>query len=92
MVKLLLAEGAEINFATGAGHFEGYTALHGAARYGHRPVVKLLLEKGADVNALTGRRYVKGRPTPVDLAEDDGIRNLLFEYGGKRRAELEGED
>lgn len=44
MVQLLIDYGADVGEAVGA---EGWTALHWAARYGHRGVAQMLIAKGA---------------------------------------------
>jgi ankyrin repeat protein len=45
---LLIAEGANVNFAT---YSEFYTALMIASYHGHADIVRILLEHGANVNA-----------------------------------------
>jgi ankyrin repeat protein len=46
IVKLLLDEGADVNWT----NEYGWTALYAAVYYGHIEIVKLLLHSGADVN------------------------------------------
>jgi ankyrin repeat protein len=48
IVELLVANGADINYA----NRNGLTALHAASYGNHLDVVKFLLEKGADINAI----------------------------------------
>lgn len=88
MVKLFLDHGAEVNFAPSSGTFAGYTALHGAADEGNVKVVQLLLQRQANVNALTGEENFKGVQTPLDLAEEPAVVELLKKHGGKRASEL----
>uniref|UniRef100_A0A0G4GEY0 Uncharacterized protein n=1 Tax=Chromera velia CCMP2878 TaxID=1169474 RepID=A0A0G4GEY0_9ALVE len=61
-VRSLLAEGAQVNFRNA--DQDGRTALHAAARGGHRETAEALVEWGADlkIEDQFGR-------TPVDLAE-----------------------
>jgi ankyrin repeat protein len=58
-VELLLAAGADINEANGA----GMTALHGAAFWGWNGLVQLLVDRGARIDVKDAR----GR-TPIDAA------------------------
>ncbi|TPX63865.1 hypothetical protein SpCBS45565_g06316 [Spizellomyces sp. 'palustris'] len=69
-VQELLTNGAEIN-ALGFGND---TPLHDAAANSHQDVVRLLLEYGADPT----RKNLKGA-SPVDLAKEDSIKELLSE-------------
>ncbi|XP_025078776.1 LOW QUALITY PROTEIN: ankyrin repeat domain-containing protein 39-like [Pomacea canaliculata] len=71
-----LAHGADVN----ARDKSGYTALHYAARSGHRDVCCLLLNHGAEVNATT----TAGSATPLHRAAYMGhadIVQLLLSHG-----------
>src|SRR5436190_13873783 len=48
IVELLIAQGANVNFATDS---EFYTALMIASYHGHTDIVRILLKHGAKVNA-----------------------------------------
>ncbi|XP_036190480.1 ankyrin repeat and SOCS box protein 3 isoform X7 [Myotis myotis] len=59
--------------------FEGFSALHFAARRGHWKIVQILLEAGADPNATTLEET-----TPLFLAVENGrmdVLRLLLRYG-----------
>ncbi len=58
-IKLLLARGADVNAANGAGN----TPLHGAALRGSPAIVEFLLKQGADPTVKNARGL-----TPVDIA------------------------
>jgi hypothetical protein len=49
IVKLLLDNGANVNFTP----YSGVSALHLASKYGHTDIVKLLLNRQSNVNAKT---------------------------------------
>lgn len=88
IMKLLLDKGAEIDAAPPRGTFAGYSALHAVAGGGHAEAVQLLLEREAAVNPTTGEKNSKGGKTPLDLAKDERVRQLLVKYGGKPASEL----
>ena len=67
-VKLLLKHGADL----GAKDTAGNTPLHYAAWKGDKDTVQLLLDHGADPNAMDIHKL-----RPLDLAEDDDVRELL---------------
>ncbi|GAD92282.1 ankyrin repeat-containing protein, putative [Paecilomyces variotii No. 5] len=71
-VKQMLEQGANPSLRT----WYKWTALHWAVNNGHKDVVELLLSHGADVNAMsdTGK-------TPLSMAHDDDIRQLLIQRG-----------
>lgn len=73
-VKLLIAEGVEINAKAEKSES---TALHYAASNSYGDVVKLLVAKGADVNA----KDKKGR-TPLSRTGNKDIQALLKKSGG----------
>ncbi len=95
MLKLLLDRGADVNVKhQGVGRSAGSNALHVAARLRRddKPLemAKLLIEGGIDVNATT----LEGK-TPLDLATDPRIRELLERHGarsGKDRPRKTGDD
>lgn len=68
-VKKLLNKGTSQDEVDSA----GYTALHYAARNGHREVCELLLKNGASVNARTR----SGRATPLHRAATQGRVNIV---------------
>jgi Ankyrin repeats (3 copies) len=68
IVRWLLDHGAEIN----SRQFQGGTALHLAARWGHLHALQALLEHGADINALNNDGEV-----PLHLASSDGHDDVL---------------
>lgn len=72
MVKLLIKNGANVNFATNLDE----TALHYAVRFERKDLVKLLLHAGADIRA----RESKEQKTPYDLAvqsKQEELANIL---------------
>jgi ankyrin repeat protein len=57
----------------------GNSPLHLAAKKGNNAMVKLLLQTNrCNVNILN-----KNNETPLDQAEDDDIKKLIVQYGGK---------
>jgi len=66
-MKLLLAEGADINVKD----HDGFTPLHWAASEGHADVAELLLAEGAGVNAKTDHGV-----TPLGLVAKEGHKDL----------------
>jgi cytohesin len=68
-VKALLDEGTDVNAKNSR---MGYTALHGAARNGHKEVVELLLANGADINARENQSK-----TPLFLAVEYGKKEIV---------------
>jgi len=74
IVQLLLQKGADVNAKTNSDR----TALMLAAAKAHTEIVQLLLKNGADVNAKN-----KYGQTAYDLAENDEIKKILKQYGGK---------
>ncbi|MDF1797070.1 MAG: ankyrin repeat domain-containing protein [Coxiellaceae bacterium] len=75
IVRILLYEGADVNFA----YLGGTTLLYIAAQRGHIDVVNVLLAKGADVNL----RYRDGS-TPLYIAAQRGhidVVNVLLAKG-----------
>ena len=72
LVSRFLKRGASV-WATDASRS---TALHIAAQRGNAPVIAVLLKAGADPRA----KDIRG-DTPIDLARNSEIRNLLREQG-----------
>ena len=68
-VRSLLRSGADVNGAQG----DGMTALHWAARHGHRELSEVLVYAGARLNA--GTRI--GRYTPLHIAARGGRREVV---------------
>ena len=84
--ELLLEEGASINVV----QTTGSTPLHGAAYYGHTPIVKLLLQHGAktDIKNQFGRTALDDSATLeihglIQAASGDKILSLTAELRGK---------
>jgi hypothetical protein len=105
IVKLLIAEGVDVNAKADQGETPlyhagtGETALHGAASEGYKEAAGLLITAGADVNAKDNN----GK-TPLDFAESvfpanplqvkaakKEIADLLHKHGGKTGEELKAE-
>jgi ankyrin repeat protein len=72
--KLLIAAHVDVNHR----NVEGWSALHYAAHHLRYEFVKVLIAAGADVNLAN-----KLGRTPLSLAKDDAIRQLLIEAGAK---------
>lgn len=68
-VASLIAEGADLNLATG----DGMTALHWAAQSGHADILDLLLEAGAEVDPTTRI----GSYTPLHIASGQGSSEIV---------------
>merc|ERR1712194_670011 len=68
MGKMLISEGANVNF----GNAKGSTPLHYAAENRHAGVVATLLEEGGDASAVDS----DGK-TPMALAEAAGHKNVI---------------
>lgn len=89
LVKMLVARGAEIN----AADRYGLTALHFAARIGHKDMVTFLLNNGAEFNRSPAPLY---QVTPIMEACLEGhlaVVELLFEHaGGKGLDDMARED
>ena len=83
-IKKHLAAGADVN-----AHLAGFTALHEAAKEGHKVIVELLIANGGDVNVIGGSGI-----TPLDYAiryKKTEIADLLLKHGGKTCRELDAE-
>ncbi len=74
LVSTFLANGADPNWQDKT----GYTALHYAAREGRIEAISLLVEHGADLNLENN-----GGKTPLDLATNDTVIDLLIELGAE---------
>lgn len=69
-LQILLQKGINVN----AKHeINGWTALHWAAKRGHRDVVKILLSNGADVSLRN-----KNKDTALSLCSSPEVRHLLM--------------
>ena len=81
-VRLLVANGAELN----AAHGDGMTGLHWAAENGNPEIASILLESGADVEAVTRL----GAYRPLHLAArrgDASVIQLLLDASADPEAE-----
>ena len=86
MVKLLVANGADVNQK----NVRGATALMAAAIDGIPSVVRYLLEQGADVNAsdkdgTTALMCAEGRRAYFDAADKEEIIQVLKRAHAKPR-------
>lgn len=70
---------------------DGWTALHGAAFFGHGEAVRLLLERGADPNARSGNP-MRNTPLHAAMAGPLGTAEigLLLEHGAEPDARQHG--
>uniref|UniRef100_A0A915P6M8 ANK_REP_REGION domain-containing protein n=1 Tax=Meloidogyne floridensis TaxID=298350 RepID=A0A915P6M8_9BILA len=71
-VEELLKKGSDIN----SSNIDGVTALHQAVIDGNMDIVRFLVQHNADINAQDNEG---DRELPVDLAENDEMRNYLEE-------------
>ena len=83
-VQLLIAHGADITIPGG---FFCYTPLHYASEEGYVQITEILLENGAHVNEKTVYEC-----TPLDLAKNDVVKQLLIAHGGKTNSELKQDE
>lgn len=80
IVRLLLANGADVNVQGSYGHgytsHSGYccTALQGAIKEGHDDIAHLLIDSGADVNARGSSRY----GTALRIAADQDNEHMML--------------
>ena len=65
----------------------GWTALHHSVLLADNQTVMILIDNGADVNAKNG----KNGKTPLDMAVQQQIIDLLRKHGGKTGEELKAE-
>ena len=75
IIKLLIAQGADVNAKTEGGD----TPLHFAASMGHKEIAELLIANGADVNAKSQHEH-----TPLHFAARTGekeVAGLLIDKG-----------
>jgi len=79
-VQLLIEYGADVNIKTSP---RNSTSLHFSSEQGHIHIVKILLDNGAHINEISDRVN-----TPLDLAKNDDVKQLLIAYGGKTSAKL----
>ena len=83
VVKLLLAESADVN----AADEDGYTALMGASLDDHHEVVKILLEHGAQMEAKDNKDK-----TALKCAQEENKMNVvevLIKHGAEYRDHLD---
>ena len=65
----------------------GWTALHHSVLLADNETVMILIDNGADVNA----KDKKNDKTPLDMAVQQQIIDLLRKHGGKTSEELKAE-
>ena len=65
----------------------GWTALHHSVLLADNETVMILIDNGADVNA----KDEKNDKTPLDMAVQQQIIDLLRKHGGKTGEELKAE-
>ena len=65
----------------------GWTALHHSVLLADNETVMILIDNGADVNA----KDEKNDKTPLDMAVQQQIIDLLRKHGGKKGEELKAE-
>lgn len=83
IARLLIDNGADVNARVAGRSYSGHTPLHLAAAFSRRAVVELLISRGADVNAKTTAGFFTLARTPLDLADDASVREVLMRHGGK---------
>ena len=66
---------------------KGWTALHHSVLLADNETVMILIDNGADVNA----KDEKNDKTPLDMAVQQQIIDLLRKHGGKTAEELKAE-
>ncbi len=76
IAELLIEKGADVNVRNVA----GMTPLHNAAFGDYKEIVELLISKGVDVNAMSND--ASGNQTPLDLAQDKEVADLIRKHGG----------
>ena len=79
-VRQHLADETDVN----AKDERGWTALHHSVLLADNETVMILIDNGADVNA----KDVKNGKTPLDMAVQQQIFDLLRKHGGKTGEEL----
>ena len=82
-VRQHLADETDVN----AKDERGWTALHHSVLLADNETVMILIDNGADVNA----KDVKNGKTPLDMAVQQQIFDLLRKHGGKTAEELKAE-
>jgi ankyrin repeat protein len=85
----LLSRGADVN----AKDKDGQTPLHWAVWYNNFNVVMQLIARGAEVNVLSlGRIPLTRTKTPLDMASDKAMKDLLRRNGAKTGEEIRQRD
>ena len=76
MVEWLVAKGADPNLSMDT----GWTALHAAAKNGHRGVLEVLLKHGGDKSLTAIHREFGKNLLVEDVTVDENILDLLNRY------------
>ena len=74
MADWLISRGADINATMPS---SGWTAMHAAAKKGHRAIVELLLSNGADKTLMASHKEFGRNLLPKDVTMDQGVHEVL---------------
>ena len=74
MANWLISRGANVNVTMPS---TGWTAMHAAAKKGHRAIMELLLSNGADKTLVASHREFGRNLLPEDVTMDQGVHEIL---------------